>query len=88
MLISHTSRSTAIDELYLTVKPLDAKVGIAYFYCDYSDLGRQTMPNIMGSLIAQLSKQDLAFRSAVWKYFDSTHGAYGSGSKRGARDSP
>jgi len=34
------------------------------------------MPNIMGSLIAQLSKQDLAFRSAVWKYFDSTHGAY------------
>lgn len=76
MLISHTSRSTAIDELYLTVKPLDAKVGIAYFYCDYSDPGRQTMPNIMGSLTAQLSKQNLAFRSAVWKYFDSTQGAY------------
>jgi hypothetical protein len=47
-------------------------MGIAYFYCDYSNPEKQTLSNIMGSLTAQLSKQSLAFRSAVWKYFDSS----------------
>jgi hypothetical protein len=70
------SRSTIIDELYFNVRPDDAKKGIAYFYCDYSNPERQMLSNIMGSLIAQLSKQNLAFRSAVWKYFDASQGTY------------
>jgi hypothetical protein len=69
-------RSTIIDELYLTVKHHDAKVGIAYFYCDYNNRESQTLSKIMGSLTAQLSKQSLAFRAAVWKYFDSLQGTH------------
>jgi hypothetical protein len=64
-------RSTIIDELYLTVKRHDAKVGVAYFYCDYNNQESQTLSKIMGSLTAQLSKQSLTFRAAVWKYSDS-----------------
>ena len=30
----------------------------------------------MGSLSAQLSQQNLAFRSTIWKYFDSSQGTY------------
>jgi hypothetical protein len=69
-------RSTVIDELYLTIKRYDAKVGIAYFYCDYNNQESQTLSKIMGSLTAQLSKQSLAFRAAVWKYFDSSQGTH------------
>ena len=69
-------RSTIIDELHLTVKHNDAKVGIAYFYCDYNNQESQTLSKIMGSLTAQLSKQSLAFRAAVWKYFDSSQGTH------------
>ena len=70
------SRSTIIDELCLNIKPNDSKMGIAYFYCDYSNPERQMLSNIMGSLTAQLSKQNLAFRSDLWKYYDSSQGTH------------
>ena len=65
-----------IDELLLVEKLHGANMGIAYFYCDYRDPETQKLSQILGSLTAQLSQQNLAFRAAVWKYYDASRKTY------------
>lgn len=53
-----------------------ANTGIAYFYCDYNVSETQKLSQILGSLTAQLSRQNLAFRAALWKYYDASRKTY------------
>jgi hypothetical protein len=63
--------STIIDDLFDIAKRPDADIGIAHFYCDYKDPERHRLSEVLGSLTAQLSLQNLPFRSAVWRYLAS-----------------
>ncbi len=65
------SSSAVIDEFLKQSELQHEKLGIAYFYCDFRDPGRHSLSEVFGSLTAQLSQQNSAFRAAVWKYYDS-----------------
>jgi hypothetical protein len=62
-------RSAIIDRLAET--PSDKKIGLAYFYCNYKDPARQSLSELFGSLLAQLTQQTLVYRHPVWEYLVS-----------------
>ena len=47
--------SSVIEEALRTVSP---SIAVAYFYCDYKDVAKQDLVNILGSLAEQFAKQD------------------------------
>ena len=47
--------SSVIEEALATVSP---SIALAYFYCDYKDVAKQDLVNILGSLAEQFARQD------------------------------
>jgi hypothetical protein len=67
-------RSAIIDKFRTVASRPSAKIGLAYFYCDYKDSARQSLSELFGCLSAQLAQQSLVFRHAVWQYMVRTFG--------------
>ncbi|KAE9381048.1 ankyrin [Stipitochalara longipes BDJ] len=68
--------SAVIDELGKLAARSNAEIGLAYFYCDYKDSMRQSLSELFGCMTAQLTRQNLAIRHAVWQYLSSFQKSY------------
>ncbi|KAF2662141.1 ankyrin [Lophiostoma macrostomum CBS 122681] len=66
--------SAIIDRLAETSP--DKNIALAYFYCNYKDPARQSLSELFGSLLAQLTQQTLIFRHPVWEYLASLQKSY------------
>ena len=58
----------AIDETRSYCQSNDYR--FAYFYCDFKDSSYQNPVNVIGSLIGQLAKQQIAFPECVQRLYD------------------
>ncbi|OMP85154.1 Sensor protein gacS [Diplodia seriata] len=66
-----TVLASAVIEAAVEQCCLDPDKGLAYFYCDYKDEQSQELTKILGSLAAQLARQNTQSFQVLEKYYDA-----------------
>ncbi|KAL0253403.1 hypothetical protein SLS55_010382 [Diplodia seriata] len=66
-----TVLASAVIEAAVEQCCLDPDKGLAYFYCDYKDEQSQELTKILGSLAAQLARQNNESFQVLEKYYDA-----------------